>query len=371
MRVLVTGADGFFGRNLVVALRERGDDVLSFTRKTPISNLPDLVAQADAVAHLAGANRPPDPSGFQTDNSDLAIRLADALRKASGARRAVAYASSIQASLDNPYGASKRAAEEALEAVADCADVQIFRLPNLFGKWAKPFYNSAVATFCHCAAHGKPLPVNDPSAPVQLLYIDDAVAAFIAALTEPIPGVASREAGPVYRSTVGELAEMVSRIADGRERLLVEETGKGLVRALYATYLSHLPDDRFSYPLKVHGDPRGRFVEVVKTPSAGQVSFFTQVPGVMRGGHHHHSKSEKFVVVRGRARFRFRHLVTNMRIDVDADADSPCVVDTIPGWVHDVVNLGTDELVVLVWANEIFDKERPDTIQGKVDVCEG
>lgn len=370
MRVLVTGADGFFGRNISVALAERGHEVLPFTRAHDPDLLPSLVAQVDAVAHLAGANRPPEPAGFSADNIGLTQRLAEALRSAGGARRSVAFASSTQAALSNPYADSKRAAEEALAAVADVADIQIFRLPNLFGKWARPFYNSAVATFCHCAAHGEPLPVNNRASPLQLLYIDDAVEAFIDALASPSHGLARREAGPVYQTTVGDLADLVSEIAAGREALMVSNTGNGLARALYATFLSYLPHDRFSYPLLVRGDPRGTFVEVVKTPSAGQVSYFTQVPGVLRGGHHHHSKSEKFVVVKGRARFRFRHLLSGDRVEVDAGADQPSVVDTIPGWVHDVVNLSDEELIVLVWANEVFDHDRPDTIPGKVDSCE-
>ena len=369
MRVLVTGADGFFGRNLVAALQERGHEAIPFTRSDAADSLLPKVAAADAVAHLAGANRPPDQAGFLADNSDLAAMLAHALRAAGGKRRSVAYASSIQAAHENPYGVSKRQAEEALAAAADVADIQIFRLPNLFGKWARPFYNSAVATFCHCAARAEPLPVNDRSALLRLLYIDDAVDAFIAALENPLPGLSRPEAGPVYATTVGEVADIITDMAGGREELHVPDTGAGLVRALYATFLSHLPADRFSYPLVVRGDARGTFVEAVKTPSAGQFSYFTQVPGVMRGGHHHHSKSEKFVVVKGRALFRFRHLLTGERVEIEAGAEEPRVVDTIPGWVHDVVNLTDEELIVLVWATEVFDRDRPDTIAGKVDTC--
>jgi UDP-2-acetamido-2,6-beta-L-arabino-hexul-4-ose reductase len=165
---------------------------------------------------------------------------------------------------------------------------------------------------------------------------------------------------------VGEVAEIISDMAAAREALGVAATGTGLTRALYATLLSHLPHDRFSYSVPAYGDPRGRFVEAVKTPDAGQLSYFTQVPGVERGGHYHHSKSEKFLVVRGAARFRFRHLLTGERVDVDATAEEPRIVDTIPGWAHDVVNLGNDELVVLVWANEVFDRSRPDTVPQRV-----
>ncbi len=369
MRVLVTGADGFFGRNLSVTLAERGHEVLPFTRQNDVGELVSLVAQADAVAHLAGANRPAEPAGFTVDNSDLTARLVDALKAGASRRRPVIFASSTQATMDNPYGASKRAAEESLASAAAYADVQIFRLSNVFGKWARPFYNSAVATFCHCAARGEPLPVRDRAAPLQLIYIDDAVAAFVEALEAPQTASIWREAAPVHDTSVGAVADIITAIAEGREALMVPDTGTGLTRALHATYLSHLPTDRFSYPLVARVDPRGTFVEVVKTPAAGQFSYFTQVAGVMRGGHHHHSKSEKFVVVKGRARFRFRHLLTGERVEVEAGADEPRVVDTIPGWVHDVINLSDEELIVLVWANEVFDRERPDTIAGRVDTC--
>ncbi len=366
MRILITGADGFLGRNLAVALGERGHEPIAFTRATPAESLGELLSIADGVAHLAGANRPPSPEGFIADNQGLAGRLADELRTL-GRRLPVVFTSSTQASRGNPYGDSKLAAEQALAAVADVADIGIFRLPNVFGKWARPFYNSAVATFCHQAARGLPLTINDPSAPLTLVYVDDVVAALIAALESPVHGLSHPAVTPEYQTTVGAVADTIRTMAEQRPLLGVGETGYGLPRALYATLLSHLPADQFSYPIPVYGDSRGIFAEAIKTPASGQVSFFTQVPGVERGSHYHHSKSEKFLVVKGRARFRFRHLISGERVDVDADAATPCIVDTIPGWTHDVVNLGDDELIVLVWANEVFDRQRPDTIAAKVE----
>lgn len=363
MRVLVTGSDGFIGRNLGVRLSERGDILLPFTR-ADAPRLEALVAEADAVVHLAGANRPPSPDGFTADNAALARQLASALRAAGG--RPLAFASSTQAELENPYGLSKRAAEDALAQLADIGPVAIYRLPNVFGKWARPFYNSAVATFCHQAANGLPLTVNDPAAPLSLVYVDDVCDHLLAFLDAPPPGLSRPVVNPTYETTVGEVADTILQMARARDALGVGATGMGLARALYSTLLSHLPNDRFSYPVLAYGDPRGRFVEAVKTPNAGQLSYFTQVPGVERGGHYHHSKSEKFLVVRGSARFRFRHLLTGERVDVDARAEEPRIVDTIPGWAHDVVNMGSDELIVLVWANEVFDRGRPDTVPARV-----
>jgi UDP-2-acetamido-2,6-beta-L-arabino-hexul-4-ose reductase len=367
LRVLVTGADGFVARNLIVALLERGDDVLEFVRGDNAAILDELITLADGVVHLAGANRPLTPSGFADDNVTFTETLAKAVRTRTGAPIPLLFASSTQATCDNAYGRSKRAAEVVLESLADVADVMIYRLPNVFGKWARPHYNSAVATFCHCAARGIPLPINDPTASLDLVYIDDAISMFLNALDAPLPGLSWPSIHPLYQTTVGEVAMIIEGVAAGREKLEVVETGNGLRRAIYATYLSHLPNDRFSYPLTVRGDERGHFVEVLKTPACGQISYFTQVEGLKRGGHYHHSKSEKFVVVKGRACFRFRHLMTGERVDVEACGASPAVVDTIPGWAHDVVNMGDEELIVLVWANEVFDRERPDTFVAKIE----
>lgn len=364
MKVLVTGADGFIGQNLSVRLSETGHSMLPFTRRHDLPTLKQLVAEADAVVHLAGANRPPSPDGFVADNSSLAESLGDALRHVGG--RPLAFASTTQVEADNPYGRSKLAAEAALAPLAALAPVALLRLSNVFGKWSKPFYNSAVATFCHQAAHGLPLSINDPDAPLTLLYVDDVVDVFLAYLMTPPAGLSRPEVAPQYRTTVGEVAGLIKGMAEARTTLGVGPTGSGLARALYATLLTHLPADSFSYPLAAYGDPRGRFVEAVKTQDSGQISYFTQVPGVERGGHYHHTKSEKFLVVKGHARFRFRHLLTGERVDVECRAEEPRIVDTIPGWAHDVMNLGNEEMVVLVWANEVFDRERPDTVPARV-----
>lgn len=368
MKVLVTGADGFIGKNLRVALEEHeGFEVLPITRASSKADLADAVAHADAVIHLAGVNRPKDPAEFARGNSDFTEALCGAL-SATGRAIPVAFASSIQAERDNAYGASKRAAEAHLAAygVATGASVAVYRLANVFGKWSRPDYNSAVATFCHNIARGLPIHIDNPDAPVQLVYIDDVVAELLRFLVDPGQGVRQAHAGPVYATAVGDLARQIEAFRDVRSTLVTERVGSGLVRALYATYVSFLPPEAFSYSLPKHGDARGVFVEMLKTPDCGQFSFFTAHPGITRGGHYHHTKTEKFLVIKGRARYRFRHLLTDESFQVESDGDQPLVVETIPGWAHDITNIGDDELVVMLWANEIFDRQQPDTVASRV-----
>ena len=368
MKILVTGADGFIGKNLCVSLAEQaGFEVLPVVRATDPAALESKVAQADAVIHLAGVNRPQDPAEFAAGNADFTARLCQALL-ATGRPIPVAFASSIQADRDNPYGLSKRAAEDHLRRYAEASEapVALYRLANVFGKWSRPDYNSAVATFCHNIARGLPIQVNDAAAPLRLVYIDDVVAELLRFLADPGSGVGLRQAGPVYATTVGELARQIEAFKDVRTSLVTERVGTGLVRALYATYVSFLPPQAFSYGVPKYGDARGVFVEMLKTPDCGQFSFFTAHPGITRGGHYHHTKTEKFLVIKGVARYRFRHLVTDEVFELDSTGDEPLVVETIPGWAHDITNIGDDELVVMLWANEIFDRQNPDTIASPV-----
>jgi UDP-2-acetamido-2,6-beta-L-arabino-hexul-4-ose reductase len=364
MKVLVTGAAGFLGRNLLVRLRERGDcEVDNFTRQDPPESLATKVAGADVVYHLAGVNRPSDPREFDTGNADLTRALCDAVR----APPAVVFASSTQAAGDGAYGRSKRRAEDAVLGLAaeTGTRVHVYRLPNVFGKWCRPRYNSVVATFCHLIARGEPIRIDDPSARLTLAYVDDVVDDFLGLLDGACaPGF--RDVPVQYQATVGEIAQIVQSFADSRHSLVIPPVGTGLTRALYATYLSHLPTDRFGYLLTRHEDARGMFVEVLKTPDAGQFSFFTAHPGVTRGGHYHHTKTEKFIVLRGQALFRFRHLLTDEVVEHRSSGEVPEVVETIPGWVHDITNVGSDEMVVMLWANEIFDRQKPDTVASRV-----
>lgn len=368
MRILVTGAGGFIGKNLMVRLEEAGAaHVSTFLRDDPIEQLASLVAEADAVIHLAGENRPADPLDFQRTNGDLTSELCTFIRS-TGRPIPLVYTSSIQADQETPYGLSKKSGEAAIVTLAQhtgnpCA---ILRLPNIFGKWCRPNYNSAVATFCHNIARDIPITVNDPFAVVTLAYIDNVVGDLIEAAAVTMPGLRWCETSPQYRLTVGELADQIQAFADSRSSLVSERVGAGLTRALYATYVSYLPTSGFAYEIPAHGDHRGVFVEMLKTPDCGQFSFFTAHPGITRGGHYHHTKTEKFLVLKGKAKFAFRHIVTEEYHEIRTSGEKPMVVETVPGWSHDITNVGEDEMIVMLWANEIFDRTNPDTIARSV-----
>lgn len=367
MRVLVTGANGFIGKNLLVHLRERQIEAAPFTREMSRQQLATALEDADFVFHLAGVNRPKDVSEFAEWNTGLTEQLCDLIRSV-GRPVPVLYTSSIQAEAENPYGTSKRAAEEALVALQrdTGSPVYLYRLPNVFGKWSRPNYNSVVATFCYNIANDLPIQINDPAANVHLVYIDEVVKDFLRVLNELPPGVHWPEITPVYKTSVGELADQIRSFKISRESLISEAVGTGLTRALYSTYLSFFRPGQFSYTVPVHADARGRFVEMMKTRDFGQFSFFTAHPGITRGEHYHHSKNEKFLVIHGKARFGFRHVISNETYELIANGDRPQIVETVPGWSHNITNIGDNEMIVMLWANEIFDHLRPDTIGYKV-----
>lgn len=366
MKVLITGADGFVGKNLQLRLLERKDvEVVTYTRSDRLTDLPARLAGVDVVFHLAGVNRPKDPQEFVTDNADLTQALAHAVRREGRAIR-VLLASSTQARLDNPYGSSKRVAEQTVMAlpVVNGVSSHVFRLPNVFGKWCKPNYNSAVATFCHNIARGLPVQINDANASVSLVYIDDVLDRFVSLMDGADASVDAdgfEAVSPQYTVTVGELVRQITAFSESRNSLVIDRVGVGFVRALYATYVSYLPVECFAYEVPQHGDPRGIFVEMLKTPDCGQFSFFTAHPGITRGGHYHHTKTEKFLVIKGQARFRFRHMQTGQVHEVETRGGKSEIVETVPGWTHDITNIGNDEMVVMLWANEIFDRAKPDT----------
>lgn len=363
MKILISGSNGFIAKNLIIRLRELGYDNLTFiNRNSTDEEIRSNIVDVDFVFHLAGVNRPKDDNEFVDGNVDLTKRIIELLI-ASDRRVPLVLSSSIQVGLDNPYARSKAAAEKLVFSYMENHDVPVyvFQLPNVFGKWSKPNYNSAVATFCYNTVHDLPITIHDPEAALSLVYIDDVCDAFIELLgAQQVGGY--KNVPITYSTTVGAIAGLLKTFKSSRENLTVQNVGVGLTRALYSTYLSFFTPAHFSYTVPGHEDPRGTFVEMLKTPSAGQLSFFTAHPGITRGGHYHHSKNEKFLVIKGRATYRFKHIVTGERFELISDDSEYKIVETIPGWTHDITNIGNDELIVMLWANEIFDHNKPDTI---------
>ncbi|MGD8105575.1 UDP-2-acetamido-2,6-beta-L-arabino-hexul-4-ose reductase [Pantoea sp. FN0302] len=371
MKVLITGADGFIGKNLCLRLAEYSSvEVVSFTRRNEKHELPLLLQGVDFVYHLAGVNRPQNPDEFIDGNSELTRILCDGIAsvaRTSGRKIPLLLTSSIHAAKDTPYGNSKRIAEDYVVKIARDYDIPIYicRLPGVFGKWARPNYNSVVATFCYNVAHNLPINIDNPDYAISLVYIDDVINVFSKLLNDDASTVGDDnflKVTPVYEITVGQLATAIQGFKTSRDSLIMDRVGSGLTRALYSTFISYIPTKDFSYSIPEYKDPRGSFVEVIKTRDSGQFSYFTAHPGVTRGGHYHHTKTEKFLVIKGTARFRFRHMLTNESYELVTSEARTEIVETIPGWSHDVTNIGEEELVALVWANENFDRNNPDTI---------
>lgn len=366
MNVVVTGANGFVGKNLIASLFEQKEQeiqVFKITRETASEDLEEILLKADFIFHLAGENRPDNAEDFYKNNSSFTEKICSILEKYFK-KTPILYTSSTQSLLDNDYGKSKKMAEEALESYAQKNDTNayIYQLPNVFGKWSRPNYNSVVATFCHNLINDLPITNNAPDKMLSLVYIDDVVKAFIATLFQQ----KKVDVDPVYQITLGDLEKTLRSFKEINKTHVVERVGLGITRALYSTYLSFLNPKQFSYNLVKHEDPRGVFVEMLKTKDSGQFSFFTAHPGITRGGHYHHSKNEKFLVIKGKARFGFRHILTNEKYEIFTNGEHPEVVETVPGWTHDITNVGESEMIVMLWANEIFDRENPDTFACKV-----
>lgn len=367
MRILITGAYGFVGRNLTAELHNRGfKDLFLYDVNTDPALLDEFTRTCDFVFHLAGVNRPQDPKEFMEGNFGFTSTLLDALRRHKNTAP-VLITSSTQAALDNPYGQSKRAGEELMRAYSNetGARVFIFRLPNVFGKWCRPNYNSAVATFCHNIANGLPIQINDPSVVMNLVYIDDVVEAFIQRLVvsgEWLTGSGElEEVSTVHTITLGGIVELLNSFKESRSTLQLPDLSDGFTKKLYSTYLSYLPTDAFSYPLKMNVDERGSFTEFLKSPDRGQVSVNISKPGITKGNHWHHTKNEKFLVVSGKGVIRFRKIDTEEIHEYFVSGDKLEVVDIPVGYTHNIENLGDSEMVTVMWVNEIFDPNRPDT----------
>lgn len=362
MKIVVTGSQGFIGKNLCIFLKEHQYEVLEVHRKTDQEEILSYLSVADFIFHLAGVNRPFNPAEFQSGNVETTRFIVDALIDMDRSLPLV-LASSIQAEDDNNYGVSKRAAEKIVKSYSKVtgAASYIYRLPNVFGKWCKPNYNSFVATFCNNVINGIDISVHDPRSPVRLAYIDDVCASFLQ-LLDGKTSSGFLKLPFEFNTTVGEVASIISSFKSSRTTLVMERVGSELTRALYSTYLSYTLPDQFNYSVPYHSDERGVFCEMLKTKDSGQFSFFTAHPGITRGGHYHHTKNEKFLVVKGEAVFKFENINTGQRHELIVNGSNPEIVETVPGWTHDITNIGNSELVVMLWANEIFDPERPDTI---------
>lgn len=364
--VLITGAQGFIGRNLSARLTARGDvDILACSRVTTDGELSRMVGTAEVVYHLAGVNRPETVDEFETANVGFTEELTNRLREA-GRAPMVVFSSSIQAGQDNPYGRSKRTAEDVLRRFAQETEarVAIFRLSNVFGKWSRPDYNSVVATFCHNIARDLPITISDPARVIDLVYVDDVVDAFLGVADGAVSVGADQmveDPIPSSKVTLRELADRIREFRDMPQTLVVPDLSKRFNQQLYATYLSYLEPGRWEYGLERRSDDRGDLVEFIKSPWFGQVFLSRTHPGITRGNHYHHTKAEKFFVIAGEGLVRFRQVEGADLIEFTVKGDDYRVIDIPPGYTHSITNVGSGEMITLFWASEIFDPERPDT----------
>jgi len=371
MHILITGARGFMGRNLAYTLRsERPEDQLDLIDvNSTAEECREAALNADFVFHFAGVNRPENLEEFMQGNRDFTESLMSLLE--SGKKPPVVLSSSIQAALDNPYGQSKRAAEEAVRAYGERtgAETYIYRLPNAFGKWSRPNYNSAIATFCHNIARGLPITVNDPSVRLRLCYIDDIVAECLNALkgqpNRVEDGFCAVE--PEHTILLGDMAKRIESFRDMRDHLDVPDQSDPLTAKLYATYLSFLPQEDFARRPVVHADHRGYFAELIHMAGHGQVSVNVSRPHITKGEHWHHTKHEKFIVLSGEGIIRFRKPEETTVISYHVNSEVPQIVDIPPGYTHNIENTGDTDMITLMWANECFDPSKPDTLRLPVD----
>jgi UDP-2-acetamido-2,6-beta-L-arabino-hexul-4-ose reductase len=365
MNVLVTGANGFIGRNLCVHLKEAGfESIETITRDDNDESIIKKVKNADFIYHLAGINRPENDDEFKRGNTDLTQKIVDILLN-NERSTPILFTSSIQAELNNPYGLSKAGAESAITSYREKTGnpVYIYRLPNVFGKWCRPNYNSAVATFCYNTINDLPITIYNADAPLSLVYIDDVCHTFVSLLINmPSEPEEYSQVEPVYYTTVGAVVSLLSDFKQSRSSLITSKVGVGFERSLYSTYLSYFKPEQFTYDVPSYTDERGSFSEMLKTTDSGQFSFFTAHPGITRGGHYHHTKNEKFLVLKGEALFKFKHIVTGEEYELKTSEAVRTIVETVPGWTHDITNVASEELIVMLWANEIFDRDKPDTV---------
>ena len=399
MNILITGAAGFVGKNLTAALQSIRDgkdrthpdlnigEIYLYDVDTPAEVLEQGCEKADFVFHLAGVNRPQNPEEFMQGNFGFTDTLLQTLRRYNNTCP-VMLSSSIQATLigryDSDYGRSKKAGEELFFAYGaeTGARVLVYRFPNLFGKWCRPNYNSAVATFCNNIAGDLPITVNDPSVELELLYIDDLVDEMIAALegrehhcefdgirTVLCSGGRYCAAPVTHRVTLGQIVELLQSFHDQPRTLIMPEIPAGsFAKKLYSTYLSYLPREKVAFPLKMNTDPRGSFTELLRTANCGQFSVNISKPGITKGQHWHHTKWEFFIVVSGHGLIQMRRVGSDEVLNFEVSGEKIEAIHMLPGYTHNIINLSqTEDLVTLMWANELFDPNKPDTFYEVVE----
>lgn len=369
MKCLVTGANGFVGRNLIAHLQTmKIHEIYEVDLDTSAIQLDHYTRDCEFVFHLAGVNRPEDPAEFMSGNFGFTSTLLDLLEKHRNTSP-VLITSSIQAELNNPYGISKKAGEDLLFAYGKKHEstVYVYRLANLFGKWSRPNYNSVVATFCYNISHDLPISISDREYTLELCHIDDVVLEFVNAIS----GVTNKknEFCIVPTTTVislGDLADKLVAFRATRDNLYLPVLNTDFDRALYGTYLSYLDTENFAYDLKKNTDNRGWLAEFIKSPTLGQVFVSKTKSGITRGNHWHHTKAEKFLVIQGDAVIRFRHIFSKQVITYIVNGDHPRVLDIPTGYTHNITNTGEGELITLFWSTEVFDPAKPDTYSAEV-----
>jgi UDP-2-acetamido-2,6-beta-L-arabino-hexul-4-ose reductase len=364
MKILVTGAKGFIGKNLIAELKNRGfSQIFEYTRDSNLALLEEYINECDFVFHLAGVNRPQSENEFMEGNYEFTSQLLELLKN-SPKKVPIVTTSSIQAELDNPYGNSKKAMEDLVFQYREetGAKVYIYRLPNVFGKWSKPNYNSVVATYCYNISRNLDIQIHNPAAKLTLCYIDDVLEEFLRTINGTPTVQGDYYVVPTTHTiTLSELANQITNFKNSRMNLIIENMEDELTKKLYSTYISFLPDDQFSYDLKMNLDSRGSFTEFIRTPDRGQVSINVSKPGIAKGNHWHHTKNEKFLVVSGEGLIRFRKLDSNDIIEYRVNGEKLQVVDIPTGYTHSIVNVGNTDLVTVMWVNECFDPVKPDT----------
>ena len=370
MKILVTGANGFIGKNLCLELNNKQYIVFAFDSDRSEEHLKKYIEQADYIIHLAGINRPMSVEKFYDGNTNFTKALIDLVIK-SRKKIPILFSSSIQAELDNDYGKSKKMAEDLLFDFMNEHNnpVVIYRLTNVFGKWCRPNFNSVVATFCHNIANNLPIEIRDKNYKVKLVYIDDVVKEFMTCISNNHFSYERKikEILPAYSVSLGDLASKLYGFRNTRETYFVPNISGEFDKKLYATYLSYFATDDFVYSLKMNSDSRGSFTELLKTLNDGQISVNISKPGITKGNHYHHTKNEKFIVVSGEYEIKFRKVGTKEVYSYSVNAHDIKAVDIPPGYTHSIRNIGNSDSVTIMWASELFDEDNPDTYFEEVE----